>query len=164
MILHKPPSALQPARAWLILGQTTDRAAMIFRKYGKSFHRVTPNFDSRAMTEVGFQKAGDDPVEAGEFEANYERVEGRELNAHAAGAVQDVVEKEMLESLKQQLLDLEQSLADGAVLVIESEQGKDYPKTREKTTTQVVGNENKLHFERTIDPPLRVGVYRSRQR
>lgn len=134
---------------------------MIFRKYGKSYHRVTPNFDSRAMTEVGFQKAGDDPIEAAEFEARYERVESRDLTSQAAGAVQDAVEKEMLENLKQQLLDLEQG-AGNAVVVIESEQGKDYPKTREKTTTQVVGNENKLHFERTIDPPLRVGVYRPR--
>jgi hypothetical protein len=134
---------------------------MIFRKYGKSYHRVTPNFDSRAMTEVGFQKAGDDPIEVADFEAKYERVEGRELTAQAAGTVQDAVEKQMLESLKQQLADLEQSAGE-AVLVIQSEQGKDYPKTREKTTTQVVGNENKLHFERTIDPPLRVAVYRAR--
>jgi hypothetical protein len=61
------------------------------------------------------------------------------------------------------LLELEQG-AGASVVVIESEQGKDYPKTREKTTTQVVGNENRLHFERTIDPPLRVALYRPRNR
>jgi hypothetical protein len=135
---------------------------MIFRKYGKSYHEVVPNFDSRAMTEVGFQKTGSDAIEVGEFESKYERLDGRELTAQSAGAVQDVVEKEMLEQLRAQLTELEKSLGDGAVIVIESEQGKDYPKTREKTTTQVVGNENKLHFERTIDPPLRVGIYRAR--
>jgi len=135
---------------------------MILRKYGKSYHSVTPNFDSRAMTEIGFQKSGEHSVEAGEFEAAYERVEGHELTAVAQGAVQDQVEKEMLESLRQQLLKLEDGLGDGSVVVIESEQGKDYPKTREKTTTTVVGNENKLQFERYIEPPLRVAVYRKR--
>jgi UDP-N-acetyl-D-mannosaminuronate dehydrogenase len=135
---------------------------MILRKYGKSYHSVTPNFDSRAMTEIGFQKSGEHSVETGEFEAAYERVEGHELTAVAQGAVQDQVEKEMLESLRQQLLKLEDGLGDGSVVVIESEQGKDYPKTREKTTTTVVGNENKLQFERYIEPPLRVAVYRKR--
>ena len=135
---------------------------MILRKYGKSYHSVTPNFDSRAMTEIGFQKSGEQATETGEFETAYERVEGHELTAVAQGTVQDQVEKEMLESLRQQLLSLENGLADGSVLVIESEQGKDYPKTREKTTTSVVGHENKLHFERYIEPPLRVAVYRKR--
>jgi hypothetical protein len=50
------------------------------------------------------------------------------------------------------------------VLVVESEQGKDYPKTREKTTTQVSAGQNKLFFQHYIDPPLRVGVYRQRKR
>lgn len=135
---------------------------MILRKYGKSYHSVTPNFDSRAMTEIGFQKSGEHSAETGEFEAAYERVEGHELTALAQGTVQDQVEKEMLESLRQQLLNLEQGLGDGSVIVIESEQGKDYPKTREKTTTTVVGNENRLQFERYVEPPLRVAVYRKR--
>jgi hypothetical protein len=135
---------------------------MIFRRYGKSYHSVTPNFDSRAMTEVGFQKSGEEPVEVPEFEAGYERISGHELTATAQGAVQDQVEKEMLEALRRQLVELEQGLDGNSVVVIESEQGKDYPKTREKTTTTVVGNENKLHFERYIEPPLRVAVYRKR--
>ena len=134
---------------------------MIFRKYGKSYHSVVPNFDSRAMTEVGFQKSGDQAIEAEEFEAQYERVEGRELTAVAEGSVQDEVEKQMLAALRDQLLAYEKSVGD-AVLVVESELGKDYPKTREKTTTKVVGAENKLHFERYVEPPLRVAVYRKR--
>lgn len=135
---------------------------MILRKYGKSYHSVTPNFDSRAMTEIGFQKSGEQTLEVPEFEAAYERLEGRELTAVAEGTVQDQVEKDMLEALRKQLVDLEQGLDDNAVVVIESEQGKDYPKTREKTTNAVVGNENKLHFQRYIEPPLRVAVYRKR--
>ena len=135
---------------------------MILRKYGKSYHSVTPNFDSRAMTEIGFQKSGEQTLEVPEFEAAYERLEGRELTAVAEGTVQDQVEKDMLEALRKQLVDLEQGLDDNAVVVIESEQGKDYPKTREKTTNTVVGSENKLHFQRYIEPPLRVAVYRKR--
>ena len=135
---------------------------MILRKYGKSFHAVVPNFDSRAMTEVGFQKTGEDPIETAEFERRYERIGGHELTAVADGAVQDEVEKRMLDQLRAQLMELATGVENGVVVVIESEQGKDYPKTREKTTTQVVGNENKLHFERTIEPPLRVGIYRAR--
>jgi hypothetical protein len=136
---------------------------MILRKYGKSYHSVTPNFDSRAMTEIGFQKSGEQSFEVSEFEAAYERVDGRELSAVSEGVVQDQVEKEMLESLRQQLIGIEQGLDGESVVVIESEQGKDYPKTREKTTTAVVGNENKLHFQRYIEPPLRVAVYRKRK-
>jgi hypothetical protein len=136
---------------------------MIFRRYGKAWHSVTPNFDSRAMTEIGFQKTGEQAIDAEEFEAAYERLDGRELTAGAVGSVQDQVEKQMLESLRQQLLELEQSVGDGAVLAIESEQGKDYPKTREKTTTQTIGTENRLHFERYVEPPLRVGIYRQRE-
>ena len=59
---------------------------MILRKYGKSYHSVTPNFDSRAMTEIGFQKSGEHAAETGEFEAAYERVEGHELSANHLGA------------------------------------------------------------------------------
>ena len=58
---------------------------MIFRKYGKSYHEVVPNFDSRAMTEVGFQKTGSDAIEVGEFESKYERVEGRWRTVHQPG-------------------------------------------------------------------------------
>lgn len=141
---------------------TVKRGGMIFRKYGKTYHSVVPNFDSRAMTEVGFQKSGDESIETAEFEAKYERVDGRELTASASGAVQDEVEREMLEQLRAQLLELEQNAGD-AVLVVESEPGKDYPKTREKTTTTVVGVENRLHFEWTVEPPLRVGIYRLRK-
>ncbi len=135
---------------------------MILRKYGKSYHSVTPNFDSRAMTEIGFQKSGEQSHETTEFEAAYERIEGHELSATAEGVVQDQVEKEMLESLRKQLVDIEQALDANSVVVIESEQGKDYPKTRETTTTAVVGHENKLHFQRYVEPPLRVAVYRKR--
>jgi hypothetical protein len=135
---------------------------MILKKYGNSYHSVTPNFDSRAMTEVGFQKSGEQSVATTEFDEKYELTETKELTANAEGDVQDRVEKELLESLRTQLMELERSAGDKSVLVIASEAGKDYPKSREKQTMKVVGHDNKLHFQRSIEPPLRVAVYRLR--
>jgi len=51
-------------------------------------------------------------------------------------------------------------LSDGSVLVIESEQGVDYPKTRTEQKTVVEGGENKLFFTVRVHPPLRVARYR----
>lgn len=131
---------------------------MIFRRYGASAHVVRPNFDARAMNEVGFQKTGESiPWE--EFEVMYERAAGHELVARAEGDVQHEAEARLLSELLDQLNQLEAVLGDGRVLLIESESGKDYPKLREKQRTVVVGGENRLYFERTIDPPLRVAVY-----
>jgi hypothetical protein len=46
--------------------------------------------------------------------------------------------------------------------MIESEQGVDYPKTRHTQTTQGGGHANRLYFRFTVEPPLRVAVYRKR--
>lgn len=137
---------------------------MIFKRYGKSYHSVTPNFDSRAMTEVGFQKSGEQSLTAEEFEQQYEKAEARELTATASGSVQDQAEREMLESLLTKLRAVETAAGSDGVVVIESEQGKDYPKTREKQSTLVAGHENKLHFEWSIEPPLRVAIFQPRKR
>ena len=136
---------------------------MIFRKYGSTLHSVEPNFDARAMNEIGFRKNGEQEIPAEEFEQRYEKAAGHELTAEAGGAVQNEAEEKVLASLRQQLDAIVSSLSGGAVLVIESEQGKDYPKMREKVSNVVVGNENRLHFDRTVDPPLRVAVYSPRQ-
>jgi hypothetical protein len=49
------------------------------------------------------------------------------------------------------------------LLMIESQPGRDYPKLRDQTKVEVVGGiENRLHFTWTVDPPLRVGIYRRR--
>src|SRR5688572_22890690 len=132
---------------------------MILRKYGTTVHSVEPNFDSRAMNEIGFQKNGKLSLSTEEFQQKYSRRTVHELTASADGLVQHEAEDKVLASLREQLQKLEAGLEEGNVLFVESEQGKDYPKTREKQRTIVVGNENKLHFERTIDPPLRIGVY-----
>jgi hypothetical protein len=135
---------------------------MIVRRYGNSVQSVDPNFDSRAMNEIGFQKNNTWSLPWDEFQSKYERGATHELTCRAEGHVQDEAEKQVLCDLRDQLQELDQKLGSGEVLLIESEAGKDYPKTREKQRTVVVGTENKLHFERTIDPPLRVGIYKEK--
>ncbi|MGQ0814715.1 MAG: hypothetical protein ACT4O1_09635 [Gemmatimonadota bacterium] len=136
---------------------------MIFRKYGSTLHSVETNFDPRAMNEIGFRKNDAQSLGQDEFEGKYERRAGHELSATAEGSVQNEAEERVLKALKQQLDRLEAELEAGAVLVVESEHGKDYPKMREKVSNVVVGNENRLHFERSVDPPLRIGVYAPRK-
>lgn len=136
---------------------------MIFRKYGATLHSVEPNFDARAMNEIGFRKNGEQEQPVEEFQQKYERTAGHELTAEAGGAVQNDAEEAVLKQVREQLDAILAALPGGAVLLIESEMGKDYPKMREKVSNVLVGNENRLHFDRTIDPPLRIGVYTPRQ-
>jgi hypothetical protein len=135
---------------------------MIVRRYGTSVQSVEPNFDSRAMNEIGFQKNNAWSLPWEEFQNKYERGAAHELTCRAEGHVQHEAEEQVLCDLRDKLRDLDQKLGAGEVLLIESEAGKDYPKTREKQRTLVVGVENKLHFERTIEPPLRVAVYKEK--
>jgi hypothetical protein len=53
-------------------------------------------------------------------------------------------------------------LDEGEVLVVENQEGEDYPKTRDTKKNVVVDGENRLYFYWRIDPPLRLGVYRTR--
>ena len=136
---------------------------MIVRRYGTSVQSVDPNFDSRAMNEIGFQKNNTWSLPWDEFQSKYERSATHELTCRAEGHVQDEAEVKVLRDLREKLRELDENLGSGEVLLIESEAGKDYPKTREKQRTVVVGHENKLHFERSIEPPLRVGIYKEKK-
>jgi hypothetical protein len=136
--------------------------SMILRRYGTRIQAVSPNFDSRAMNEIGFTKDDSFLMDWDEFTKTYQCVDSHELTATAEGDVQTEAEQRTLESLRQQLDQLLAGLKPGAVAFIESEMGKDYPKLREKQTTTVVGTENRLHFARYIEPPLRIGIYEPR--
>ena len=135
---------------------------MIAKRYGTKIQSVQPNFDAHAMNEIGFMRDHEWDMPADEFLAGYEKMEVHELTAAAEGDVQGAAEEALLVSLLEQLHALEASVADGGVLLVESESGVDYPKTRHTQTTQVVGSENRLFFRFTVEPPLRVAVYRSR--
>ena len=133
---------------------------MILRRYGQSMQSVELNFDSKAMSEVGFRRDRELSVPAETFERSHERVEAHELTARAEGSVQDEVEKRVLQELEAQIRALEAGLAEGEVLVVLSEQGVDYPKTNTRQKTLVEQGENRLHFSIDVDPPLRIGRYR----
>lgn len=135
---------------------------MLLRRYGTTLQSVEPNFDARAMTEIGFRRTGELTIPATEFEEQYDRVRGVELTAVGEGYVQGEAETSMLESLEEQLRQVLGELADDEVMVVESQAGQDYPKTRERVTTQVVQGQNKLYFEWTVEPPLRLGVFRKK--
>lgn len=134
---------------------------MILRRYGKNYVSVRPNFDSRAMTEIGFTRTSDLTVEAAGFEGRYELVENRILSPTHAGNVQSEVEAALLVDLENELVRLERGLGPDQILVLQNEQGVDHPKTRGKQGSDASGPDTRLTFEYTVDPPLRVGIYRS---
>jgi len=135
---------------------------MILKRYGTSYQSVDPNFDSRALNEVGFRRDQELAIPVAEFESGWERVAGHELEADAEGHVQDHTEQLLLDRLEARLLELEEGLEGGHVLVLENRDGTDYPKTRQEMRNVVVEGEIKLHFRYTIAPALRMGVYRKK--
>ncbi|HET9948422.1 MAG TPA: hypothetical protein VFQ22_05850 [Longimicrobiales bacterium] len=132
---------------------------MIFRRYGASYHSVDLAFDSKALNEIAFRRNRRESVAADEME-RFGTVSSHELVAEAEGDVQDHTEGVLLERLAGQVLELERSLADGEVLVVENDQGHDWPKTRQKTANVIVDGENRLRFHYSIAPPLRLTVRR----
>jgi len=134
---------------------------VIAKRYGNKIHSVQPNFDARAMNEVGFTRDHDWSMDAQEFSETYEQVEKHDLTAAAEGEIQGEAEETLLTSLQDQLVAVSQAANDGVVLVL-SEQGVDYPKTRHTQTTRVVEGSNRLYFRFSVEPPLRVAVFRTR--
>ncbi len=135
---------------------------MILRAYGNSIHSVELNFDSRVLTEIGFRRDHTFSLPTEDFEGGYERVSSHELTARADGPVHDEVEQAILDDLAGQVESLVAGLGEGQVLLIESTQGVDYPKTNQTKKNVIVNGENRFHFHCRVEPPLRVGVYTSR--
>jgi len=134
---------------------------MLLRRYGTALHSVLPDFDPRAMTEVRFRRDREKSIPAEEFESRFEKVREAELTAESEGAVQTEAEQEVLNTLEGRLSEVLGGLDEGEVAVVESEQGVDFPKLRERKEGVIVKGENRLYFHWWVDPPLRVGVYRS---
>jgi hypothetical protein len=135
---------------------------VIAKKYGTKIHTVQPNFDARAMNEIGFTRDHDWSMDTKEFLETYEQTEAHDLTAAAEGEVQGDAEETLLRSLQDQLLAVSRGAGGDSVVLVLSEQGVDYPKTRHTQTTRVVEGANRLYFRFTIEPPLRVAVYRKR--
>jgi hypothetical protein len=132
---------------------------MIFRRYGTSYQSVDIDFDAKALNDVGFRRNRErsEPVE--NFERVHAAIETVELTAEAEGPVQYETKQVLLDRLRDKLEALAGRLPDGGILVVENESGHDYPKTRQVTKNVIEGGENRLYFEYTMAPPLRVTLY-----
>jgi len=135
---------------------------MILRRYGSSYQSVVPNFEAKALNEVGFRRDHESSIPVEDFGTGYEVIDRHELSATGEGDVQNEAEQSLLDDLLEQVESLESDLGDNEVLVVESEQAKDWPKTRQKQENVIVEGENRLYFHVRVDPPLRIGVYRMR--
>lgn len=136
---------------------------MILKRYGNTVQSVELDFESKALTEIGFRRDRATSMPAEEFESTYERVESHEVEATHEGWVQDEVEQVLLEDLESQVEEILSGLEEDEVVLVESEQGVDYPKTRTVQKNRVVEGENRLHFTIRVEPPLRLGVYRKEE-
>jgi hypothetical protein len=132
---------------------------MIFRRYGNTYHSVELNFDSKALNEIGFRRDKSESIPADEV-ASFQKKTTHELIAESEGSVQDETEHVLLQRLAEQLLAIDRNLGAGEILVVENDQGNDWPKTKQHTKNVIVGGENKLHFTYTMSPPLRATVWR----
>ena len=131
---------------------------MILKRYGNSFHSVSTDFDSRAMTEIGFRRDRVSSIPVEEFEAGYERVEQRAMTAETAGEVQDEAEQALLSDLLAQVEAFASELNEGEYLVLDND-ADDYPKTRDEKKPVIVDGQNQIHFVWRVDPPLRMSRF-----
>src|SRR5688572_24420380 len=102
---------------------------MIFRRYGNAYQSVELNFDSKALNEVGFRRDRTESIPVEDFEP-FQKVTTHELVAEAEGSVQDETERIMLERLAEQVLVLDRNLGPTEILVVDNDQGNDWPKTK----------------------------------
>jgi len=133
---------------------------MIFRRYGTAYQSVELNFDSLALNEIAFRRDRRESIPAEGFDDAYPIAASHELTAEAEGDVQDETEALMLERLEAKVHEIHGALGDDEILVVENDQGHDWPKTKQKTLNVIVEGENRLHFEYGMAPPLRLTVRR----
>ena len=133
---------------------------MILKQYGTSYQSVETNFNSRALTEIAFRRDRVFSIPTEEFESTYEKVDEKVFSPESEGDVHDHAEEALLDSLEEGVKAAVAGLDEGDLLVVESREGEDYPKTRDRKKNVVVDGGNRLYFYWRIDPPLRLGVYR----
>lgn len=133
---------------------------MIVRQYGTSIESVAVAFDSNALNEIAFRKSQGFSMPDDEFLARYVPVQEYILTSDAEGDVHPETEQALLDGLQAQIEEIEGVLGEGEVLMVDSRQGVDYPKTRGRQKNIVVKGENRLYFYASVDPPLRMVRYR----
>ncbi len=135
---------------------------MLLRRYGSTVQSVDLDFDPRSLNEVSFRRNRELSLSEEEFSGRYEKAREEVLGGEADGPVQSEAEAELLRDLASRVEALMAQLEDGEVLVVENEQGVDYPKVRDRKQGIIVNGENRLYFHWRVDPPLRLGIYRRR--
>ncbi len=133
---------------------------MIFRRYGTTYQSVDMDFSAEALNEIGFRRNRETSIPVDDFESRYEHVETVELTAESQGVVQNDTEQVLLDRLAEKVRERLDALEEGGILVVENENGRDYPKTRQETKNVVERGANTLHFAYSMAPPLRVASYR----
>lgn len=135
---------------------------MILSRYGQNYQSVELNFDSKAMTEIGFRRDHALTIPVEEFREGYERLEEAEFAPRSEGRVQDETEQDLLDELEREIRARLDALEPDQVLLVENEKGVDYPKTKHETRVIVERGENRLVFTAWVAPALRIGTYRKR--
>ncbi len=133
---------------------------MILRRYGTTYQSVDMEFTAEALNEIGFRRNRETSIPVDEFDSGYEHVETVELSAESEGLVQNDTEQVLLDNLAEKVREQLARLEEGGALVVENENGKDYPRTRQETKNVVERGENKMYFAYSTAPPLRVALYR----
>jgi hypothetical protein len=135
---------------------------MLCREYGSSYQSVDIGFDARALNDIGFRRNRELSVPEAEFPDLYAKVDSVEVQTEADGPVQYETKQVLSDRLRAKVEELLARLPEGCVLVVENELGHDYPKTRQLTKNGIEDGENRLHFEYTMEPPLRLTLFRPR--
>lgn len=133
---------------------------MLLRRYGKKIQSVEPNFQPNALTEIAFTRTDDFHEEADAFQEQWQLAASHEVSGSTDGDVKTEVERALLEDLLGQIDAVVAEASDGEVVLVENALGQDHPKLRDATKGRVVEGQNRLHFTYTVDPPIRLGVYR----
>jgi hypothetical protein len=95
--------------------------------------------------------------------ARYEHIETLHLVAEAEGGVQSETEQLLLDRLLEEVRSAVARLPEGGIAIVENERGgRDQPKPQQKISNVIERGENKLHFHYSVEPPLRVALYRAR--
>ena len=135
---------------------------MLCREYRISYQSVDIGFDARALNDIGFRRNRELSVPEAEFPDLYAKVDSIEVQTEADGPVQYETKQVLSDRLRAKVEELLARLPEGGVLVVENELGHDYPKTRQLTKNGIEDGENRLHFEYTMEPPLRLTLFRPR--
>jgi len=133
---------------------------VIFRRYGSSYQSVDVDFDAMAFNDIGFRRNRQEKIPVAGFDDVYALIETVEVRAEAEGPVQSETKQLLLARLQTNLVELSGRLPERGILVVENESGHDYPKTRQDTSNVIEEGENRLRFEYSLEPALRVSLYR----